>query len=276
MFKQLSILALTVSCSYAMESIQTTPTGDIDIKQTTEEVKSNNTINDVTKTDTQDVTLTKVVNTDNKSVEDIKQNQNNSKNTGNEAIEGFSVFDFNKTNCLLNGIKNGYNTKSKNGTNDNQLFDFNSLKGKLFIDMTPDEQNWMQLLAYDKFSKTCQAFYQKILRQKELTDRDKEELFKTPEFSLCIRADINPLRVLDDEIRFNLHPLCLMVPNLEKVQKQVWDFTDEVIKRTARIKARIIAFYKFKAVNHITDSTLALKAFLYLRLNRHRKMLRNG
>ena len=137
--------------------------------------------------------------------------------------------------------------------------------------MTPAEQNWLQLIAYDMFSKSCQDFYQKILRQKELTDRDKEELFKAPGFTLCISADINPLRVLNDEIRFNLNPVCLMVSNLEKVQKQVWDFTDEVIRRTARIKARIVTFYKFKKLNRIADTQLALRTFLRCQQNRYRK-----
>ena len=125
MFKQLSILALTVSCSYAMESIPTTPIGDIDIKQTTEEVKNNNTINDVTKTDTQDVTLTKVVNADNKSVEDIKQNQNNSKDTVKDITNELSVLDIDKTVQVLNNInkKNDQNAEETilNNKNSNTI-----------------------------------------------------------------------------------------------------------------------------------------------------------
>ena len=45
MFKKLSLMLLTVSCSYAMESLPTTPTGDNNIKQTVEDVKQDSTDN---------------------------------------------------------------------------------------------------------------------------------------------------------------------------------------------------------------------------------------
>ena len=45
MFKKLSLMLLTVSCSYAMESLPTTPTGDNNIKQTVEDIKQDSTDN---------------------------------------------------------------------------------------------------------------------------------------------------------------------------------------------------------------------------------------
>ena len=326
MFKKLGLMLLTVSCSYAMESLPTTPTGDNNMKQTVEDVKNSNITNTIEENKKYNEKNTGIANVqstqDNKNSKQIVQivtsindkhvnkivslpnnrniikiniirvkastDEDNKISVINDIPEEFIYLNRYKIDQRSNNINNTNNIQisaSKNTNNiwcsninktdaqndSKPLFNFDSLKNKFFIDMTPDEQNWLQLIAYDMFSKSCQDFYQKILRQKELTDRDKEELFKAPGFTLCISADINPLRVLNDEIRFNLNPVCLMVSNLEKVQKQVWDFTDEVIRRTARIKARIVTFYKFKKLNRIADTQLALRTFLRCQQNRYRK-----
>ena len=120
MFKKISLLLLAMSSSsYAMESIPTTPTGNNNIKQTTEEVKNDNKINNTTKTNTQDVTLTKTINIGNKNVEDVKQVSEDNKNIVKNITNELNALKIDKTVQQLNSINVDRNDKVDNKVNIN-------------------------------------------------------------------------------------------------------------------------------------------------------------
>ncbi len=212
MFKQLSILALTVSCSYAMESIPTTPIGDINIKQTTEDVKSqvaknknnaedNNVINNIIN-DFSILNIDKIVQQSNNKQLKSNNKQLNKVNVAND--EGKSENNKNKSSNddITNKDVFFYDSKGE------KLVDLKKLITRPFKTMSEDEKDWSRLKMYDWFSEYCQAFMRQVLAKNELNTEMCDKFLGAKPTKYCVMVGLDPHDIFQDVLKFDVNLEC--------------------------------------------------------------------
>ena len=202
-------MLLTVSCSYAMESLPTTPTGDNNIKQTVEDVKQTPT--------------------DNKP-------DNLNKDAVNDLTDDFSILNIDKTVQQLNNVNTqdnnnkSENKSSKKNINSNINKDWRKMSGlereQYFAqrtnNLTNTQKKLLKVELNNRFSKSCQNFVQNTFRTGNANFDPKRKFYNAviAEFGVMIGLKLEQIfsDVLKSEIKLNNYD---KYPNFASVKQQL-------------------------------------------------------
>lgn len=220
MFKKLTLVALSITSSYAVENNKIPLDGNSivnnitqnNITQQMSSITQSNTEKEVNDTDSTIPTIFQdnkkaFLYSDSGNVDTINNTTNKSQsNKKNE--KPFRNF--------VNKLFVKYPNNNKPGE---KLFDIEHLaSARTFRHMSDEEKDWARFRAYNQFAETCQSFMQMAILKKEVSQKLRRVLYLTHSLRNCVITGLDPQQIFLDELKFNINSECYTkhLPHLQQ------------------------------------------------------------